>query len=196
MNTFTEVGIYLIQTLANLYLFFILVRFLLQLCKANFYNPISQFVVKATALPITHLQKFCPAMGNFDTSTIALAMLLQAFAIQGSILIYSNELIPIMSLLSWSVLGVVTMLLNIYFYGLLIVIVLSWVAPHSQHPAIAILWQLMDPVMIPFRRLLPAMGGIDLSPILMFMLLNVLRIFVRNIAAATHLPAMFVPGIM
>jgi YggT family protein len=196
MNTFTEIGIYLIQTLANLYLFFILVRFLLQMCKANFYNPISQFIVKATALPVTYLQKVFPPVSNFNSSAIVLALLLQVFSIQGSILIYSGEFVPVLSLLSWSVVGIATMLLNIYFYGLLIVIILSWVAPQSHHPAIAILWQLMDPVMAPFRRLIPAMGGIDLSPILMFILLNILRIFVRNVAAATHLPAMVVPGIM
>ena len=196
MSTFTEISIYLIQALASFYLLIILLRFLLQVCKANFYNPISQFIVKATAKPITPLQKVFPAFSNFNTASLVLAMMVQIVAIQGSAMVYNGQLLPVLSLLTWSALGMVTMLLNIYFYGLLIVIVLSWVAPQSRHPAVALMWQLRDPVMTPFRKLLPSLGGLDLSPILMFMLLNVLRIFVRNVAISAQLPPLFVPGVM
>jgi YggT family protein len=196
MNAFTEIGIYLIQTVANIYLLFVLVRFLLQLCKANFYNPISQFVVKVTAPPIGPLQKVFPSFNNFNSACVMLAIIVQMMAIQGSAFVYSGSLVPLLSMLIWSVLGIATLLLNIYFYGLLIVIVLSWVAPQSRHPAIALLWQLMEPIMAPFRKLIPPLGGLDLSPILMFMLLNVLRILVRNLAHSAQLPPLFVPGIM
>ncbi len=87
------------------------------------------------------------------------------------------------------------MLINIYIYGLLAAIILSWVAPHNPHPAIGLLWQLMEPVLAPFRRLLPAMGGLDLSPILVFLVLNVLRIFISHAASAAQLPTWAVPGI-
>ena len=196
MSTFTEISIYLIQAVANFYLLFVLLRFLLQLCKANFYNPISQFVVKVTAAPITPLQKVFPPFNNFNSACMVLAVIVQTLAIQSSAFVYSGSLVPILSSLTWSLLGIATLLLGIYFYGLLIVIILSWVAPRSRHPAIALLWQLMEPIMAPFRKLIPPLGGLDLSPILMFMLLNVLRILVRNLAHSVHLPPLFVPGIM
>ncbi len=196
MSTFTEIAIYLIQAVANFYLLLVLLRFLLQLCKANFYNPVSQFVVKATAAPITPLQKIFPPFNNFNSACMALAIIVQVLAIQGSVAVYGGGLVPIVSLLSWALLGIATLLLNIYFYGLLIVIVLSWIAPQSQHPAIALLWQLMDPVMTPVRKLIPSLGGIDLSPILLFMLINVLRIFVRKLAVTAQLIPGLVPGIM
>ena len=196
MSTFTEISIYVIQALANLYLLIVLMRFLLQICKANFYNPISQFAVKATAAPMAPLQKVFPPFKNFSTACIVLALIVQAVAIQGSVFIFNGEMMPIVALLIWSLVGITSMLLNIYFYGLLIVIVVSWVAPQSHHPAIALLWQLMDPVMAPFRKLIPSLGGLDLSPILMFLLLNVLRISVSNLAASVNAPGLFVPGLM
>ena len=196
MSAFTEISIYLIQAVANFYLLFVLLRFLLQICKANFYNPISQFVVKVTAAPIAALQKVFPPFNNFNSACVALAVIVQVLAIEASAFIYNGSLVPIPSLLSWSLLGIATLLLNIYFYGLLIIIVLSWVAPQSRHPAIALLSQLMEPIMTPFRKLIPPLGGLDLSPILMFMLLNVLRILVRNLAHSAQLYPLFVPGIM
>ncbi len=196
MSTVTEISIYLIQALANLYLLMVLVRLMLQLAKANFYNPVSQFVVKATALPLTPLQKIFPPFKNLNNACLVLALLVQLLAIQASALVYNGALVPIASSLSWAVLGIASLILNIYFYGLFIVIILSWVAPRSHHPAIALLWQLMEPVMAPFRRLIPPLGGLDLSPIVLFLLINILRIFVRNLAATTHLIPLFVPGIM
>lgn len=196
MSTFTEIAIYLIQAVANFYLLLVLLRFLLQICKANFYNPISQFVVKATAVPMTPLQKIFPAFNNINSACIVLAIIVQLAAILGSALVYNGTLVPIATLLTWALLGIATLLLNIYFYGLLIAIVLSWIAPQNHHPAIALLWQLIEPVMAPFRKLIPSLGGIDLSPILVFMLLNVLRIFIRSLAVSASLPPLFVPGIM
>ena len=196
MSTVTEISIYLIQAIANLYLLIVLIRLMLQLAKANFYNPLSQFVVKATALPLTPLQKLFPPIKNFNSGCLVLALLVQLVAIQASALVHSGTLIPIIMSLSWAVVGIASLILSIYFYGLFIVIILSWVAPQSHHPAIALLWQLMEPVMAPFRRLIPPMGGLDLSPIVLFLLINVLRIFVRNVAGATQVIPLFVPGIM
>lgn len=196
MSTVTEISIYLIQAIANLYLLIVLIRLMLQLAKANFYNPVSQFVVKATALPLTPLQKIFPPFKNFNSACLALALLVQLMAIQASALVYNGTLVPIVMSLSWALLGIASLMLNIYFYGLFIVIILSWVAPQSHHPAIALLWQLMEPVMAPFRKLIPPLGGLDLSPIVLFLLINVLRIFVRNLAGATQLIPLFVPGIM
>jgi YggT family protein len=87
------------------------------------------------------------------------------------------------------------LLLNVYFFALLAMIILSWVAPGSNHPAIYLLHQLTEPVMAPFRNALPPMGGLDFSPILVFILINVLQIALRHLAAGAGMPAGLVIGL-
>ncbi|KJS08761.1 MAG: membrane protein [Gammaproteobacteria bacterium BRH_c0] len=194
MNAFTDVGTFLIQSLATIYLVVILLRFLLQLCGANFYNPVSQFAHKATLPLLAPLRKLFPAYGKLDFASLILALLLQWLAIQLTASLNGNALINVLYVLWWGVLGIISMLINIYIYGLLAAIILSWVAPNNQHPVVTLLWQLMEPVMAPFRKLLPNLGGLDLSPILVFLVLNMFRIFVTHAANASQLPGWAVPG--
>ena len=74
-------------------------------------------------------------------------------------------------------------------------IILSWVAPGSGHPAVYLLYQITEPVMAPFRKLLPAMGGMDFSPILVFILINVIQIALRHMATSVGLHPALVIGI-
>jgi len=194
MNAFTDVGTFLIQSLATIYLVVVLLRFLLQLCGANFYNPVSQFAHKATLPLLAPLRKLFPAYGKLDFASLILALLLQWLAIQLTASLNGNALINVLYVLWWGVLGIISMLINIYIYGLLAAIILSWVAPNNQHPVVTLLWQLMEPVMAPFRKLLPNLGGLDLSPILVFLVLNMFRIFVTHAANASQLPGWAVPG--
>src|SRR5690606_20477380 len=135
-----------------------------------------------------------PAFGNFDFASLILALLLQWLAIQLTASLNGNALINVLNVMWWGVLGILSMLINIYIYGLLAAIILSRVAPHHPPPAIALLWQLMEPVMAPFRKLVPNLGGLDLSPILVFLVLNMCRIFVTHAANAAQLPGWAVPG--
>ena len=98
-------------------------------------------------------------------------------------------------LLSWAVLGTLGMLINIYFIAILASIIISWVAPGSYNPLILLLHQLTEPVMAPFRKIVPAMGGLDLSPIFVFLAINVLQIMLGHIAASVNLPVAYVIGI-
>ena len=101
----------------------------------------------------------------------------------------------IVLLLLWSVLGVIGLLVNIYFFALLAMIILSWVAPGSRHPAIYLLHQITEPVMAPVRKLLPPMGGLDFSPILVFILINIIQIVLRNLASGIGLHPALVIGL-
>ena len=195
MNTFTQAGTFLIQSLGSLYLSIVLLRFLLQWAKADFYNPISRFLVKATHLPSAPLRKLLPTFGSFDMASLVLALLVQWITIQLSASINGVGLINILLALSWGAVGAISLVLNLYLYGLLVIIIVSWVAPQSQHPILLLLNQLLAPVMEPFRRIIPSLGGLDLSPIFMFLVINMLQIFVRGLAAYLQLPPPIVPGI-
>ena len=195
MNAFAQSGTYLVQTLGSVYLLIVMLRFLLQLLRADFQNPISQFVIKATHIPSRPIRKLLPTYRTFDGATLVLAILVQWLVIQLTATINGASIIHPGHAISWSVLGIISLVLNIYFYGLLAVIILSWVAPYNNHPAIALLYQIIEPVTAPFRRLIPPLGGLDLSPIFMFLVIGMLQRFVNALAHSMLLPAAVVPGI-
>ena len=155
-----KIFITVLQFVSMFYLTVVLLRFLLQLARADFYNPISQFVVKATNAPLRPLRRVIPGIGGVDGA----------------------------SLLAWSGVYVLDLIINIYFWSVLAVVIISWVAPQSDHPAIALVAQITEPVMRPVRNIVPPLGGLDLSPIFVFLILNVLRVVVDHLGAAVGMP--------
>jgi YggT family protein len=192
MGAVSEIAGYLISTLITFYLFVVILRFILQLARADFYNPISQFIVKATNPPLRPMRRFIPPLGGLDSSSFLLAIIVQALGISALLWINYGAIAPPLSLFIWSLLGVATAFTKLFFITILVSIVFSWLAPQSRHPALVLLHQLNEPVMAPFRRILPDMGGLDLSPILVFICINVLEIIIRHGAVASGMP----PGIV
>ena len=195
MTAFNEIFVYLLQTFLSLYLVAMLLRFLLQLVRADFYNPISQFLVKITNPLVVPVRKMVPGFGGIDVASLLLALLLQLAGIVALLLVNGLGLPGPLLLLVWSCLGVIGLLVNIYFFALLAMIILSWVAAGSRHPAIFLLYQITEPVMAPFRKVLPSMGGLDFSPILVFILINIIQIALRHMAAGVGLHPALVIGI-
>tara|TARA_R110001592_G_scaffold363043_1_gene679665 strand:- start:150042 stop:150629 length:588 start_codon:yes stop_codon:yes gene_type:complete len=184
MGAINDIFAYVVQTFLSLYLIAMLLRFLLQVVRADFYNPICQFLVKVTNPLVIPLRRVVPALAGIDMASLLLAFLLQVAAIAALVFIKLGGLPPISILLLGGVLGVVALLVNIYFFALLAMIILSWVAAGSRHPAIYLLFQITEPVMAPFRKVLPSMGGLDFSPILVFILINIIQIALSHMAAA------------
>ncbi len=195
MNALNNILVYLIQTLLGLFLLAMLLRFLLQLVRADFYNPISQFLVKVSNPLVLPLRKVIPGYAGLDLASLLLAVLLQLLAIVAILLLSGNGIPSLPLLLIWSILGVISLLVNIYFFALLAMIILSWVAPGSNHPAIYLLYQITEPVMAPLRKLLPPMGGLDFSPILVFVLINIIQIALRHLADGVGLHPALVLGL-
>ena len=195
MSALNEILGYLIQTALSLYMVAMLLRFLLQLVKADFYNPISQFLVKITNPLVIPLRRVIPGIGGLDLASLLLAVLLQVLAIVALMLLNGLGMPNPLILVVWSTLGIVGLLVNIYFFALLAMIILSWIAGGSSNPAISLLHQITEPVMAPFRKILPAMGGLDFSPILLFILINVLQIALRHLAGGVGLHPALVIGL-
>ena len=184
MNALSAVLTYLVQTLLGLFLIAMLLRFLLQTVRADFYNPISQFVVKLTNPLVIPLRAIIPSYAGIDFASLVLVFLLQMAGIALVFLLRLGTLPPLHSLVLGAMLGVVALLVQFYIFALLATIILSWVAQGSRHPAILLLYQVTEPIMAPFRKLLPAMGGLDFSPIIVFILINVIQIVISHMAAA------------
>ena len=192
---FSEIGHLLIQTVFNLYLLAVLLRFLLQLARADFYNPVSQFVVKVTNPLVKPLRRVIPGVMGLDLASLLLALLVQMAALALICLMLLGGLPNLLLLLIWSVIAVMAMVVNIYFIAILVSIVLSWVAGGSYNPMVVLIHQLTEPVMAPFRKLLPPLGGLDLSPILVFLAINVVQIVLRHLAASVGRPLQLVLGL-
>jgi YggT family protein len=195
MSAINEIFAYLVQTALSLYLLVMLLRFLFHFARADFYNPISQFVVRATNPLVRPTRRLFPAFGRFASASLVLAVVLQALGIVTLLLLHGAGLVGPTLIVAWSVIGVLGLLVNIYFFALLAMIIISWVAPTSRHPALLLLWQVTEPVMAPVRRILPPMGGLDFSPILVFILINVLQIALRHMAAGVGLHPALVMGV-
>lgn len=186
-----QIGLLLVNALAGFFLFAVLLRFVLQAARADFYNPISQFVVKATNPLVVPLRKIVPGFAGFDWAAIVLMILVQALAISLSLIIAGYGL-PWASIATWALLGTSGMFLKLYFWGLLIMIIASWLAPQSGNPALQLLRQIMEPVMAPIRKVLPDMGGLDLSPIVLFLVINVFEIVLISMARETGAPGFII----
>ncbi len=191
----SEIGHLLIQTVFNLYLLVVLLRFLLQLARADFYNPVSQFVVRVTNPAVKPLRRVIPGVMGIDFASLVLALLVQMVALALIYLMFGAGIPNPLLLLIWAVIGVVAMIVNIYFIAILASIILSWVASGSYNPTVTLIHQLTEPVMAPFRKLLPPLGGLDLSPILVFLLINVVQVVLRHLAASVGLSAKLVLGL-
>jgi YggT family protein len=189
----TQIANYLLHTLITLYLGCLLLRLLLQWCRADFYNPISQFVIKATHPLVGPVRRVIPAIGRVDTATLLLLIGLEVVAIALLCLINYGAL-PLPSIALWAPIGIASLLVHFYFLLLIVMIVLSWVAPFSRHPAALLVWQLCEPVMAPLRKVIPPLGGLDISPIFLFIGINVLTIVLNHAAAAVGLVPLLVPG--
>ena len=191
MGAMTEVLNYLLQTVLGLLLLLVLLRLLLQQARADFYNPISQFVAKVTNPLLKPLQKVAPGLWGI----VVLLLLLQILSIASILLLGGYSLPNPLIMVVWALLGLVGLLVNFYFFAILAMIILSWIAPGSSNPAVYLLRQLTEPVMAPCRRLLPPMGGLDLSPIFVFIGINIVQIFLRHAAAGVGLHPALVIGL-
>ena len=171
---FSGLGVFLIDTLVSLYLFALMLRFLLQWAEADFYNPISQFLVKLTHPPLRYLRRFIPSVRRIDSASLVLMLAVQ---ILSDYLVFTLQQISASpaSLLLVALGQLLELLYNILFYSILISVVLSWVAPRGYNPAMKLLYDLTDPLLAFFRRFLPPMGGIDISPLLALVALQLAK---------------------
>lgn len=165
----------LITTVADIYTLLIVLRFLLQWVRADFYNPISQFVVKATNPLLMPLRRVIPGFFGIDFPSIVLALLVQIFGLVLLLLVVGGLAFYPVAYFFYGVFGVIDVTLNFYFFAIVILIVISWIAPGTYNPAAAMLQQVIDPVMAPIRRVLPAMGGLDFSPMVVLFIIYILR---------------------
>ncbi len=160
-----------IETILGLYLIAVTLRFVFQLCRVDFRNPISQMIVTVTNPPLKALRKIIPGLFGIDMASVVLILIVGT--IKTSLLLTVSGYPTNLSGALVLTLGeVINTIIWTFLISILASAVLSWVAPRAHHPVISIVRDISDPVLRPFRRILPPMSGIDLSPLLALLALN------------------------
>ncbi|WP_290648014.1 YggT family protein [Aquisalimonas sp.] len=155
---------FLVNTLFGLYILAVMLRFLLQWVRADYRNPISQFLIRVTQPPLQPLRRVIPPIGRADTSAIVLMLLLQ-FCTLALVYWINGTNVSAGFLFVRSVAELLNLLLNVFLVVVIIRVILSWVNPGHYNPAIGVIDNLAEPVLAPARRIIPSIGGLDLSPI-------------------------------
>lgn len=173
-----EISIFLLRTFANLFVIVLLLRLFMQFFRANFRNPLAQAIVQLTSPLIVPVRRIVPAIGKIDTATVLVAYVFEVIFLAALLLLIG--LSPDASLLFYGAVRLVLLSIQLYTFAIIISVILSWIAAGGHNPAAALLHDLVDPVLKPFRRVVPLIGGLDLSPLLALIVLQIANIIVSN----------------
>jgi len=178
---FGHAGVYLIQVLFGLYILAVMLRFLFQLVRADFYNPISQVIVKVTNPPLLPLRRLIPGLYGIDLASVVLLFVLQALELYLIIGLQRGFQMGLAGVSIMAVAQLIELAVYIMIFAIFIRIIISWINPMSAYnPAMSLLTSLTEPLMRPARRLIPPISGLDLSPIAVFVVLQLFIILFVN----------------
>ncbi|MGB3624114.1 YggT family protein [Ketobacter sp. MCCC 1A13808] len=178
---------FLIDYAFMIYLSIVLARFILQLVRADFYNPISQFIVKATSPLLNPLRRVVPGVGGIDMASLVLFILL--VVVKLALYMYVFHILPVLNPLQMFILllmSIASTVINFFLFVIFAAAILSWVvaASGNYNPVVDILNQIAEPVLAPARKIIPAMGGLDISP----MLVMIALIFIKQLFGLNGIP--------
>jgi YggT family protein len=170
-------AVFLIDTVFGLYLFALVLRFLFQWVNADYYNPICQFVVKITHPPLRQLRRIIPPIGRVDTSTLVLMLALQVLASYLVLKLEGVEL-NLAALTIFSASQLIELVLNILMFAVILTAVMSWIHASRHNPAVSLLHSITSPMLKWSRKLLPPMSGIDFSPLIPIIGIQLLKMLI------------------
>ncbi len=188
MSTLIEILVFLIRVFGGLYLSIILLRFLLQSARADFYNPVSQTLVKLTNPLVVPLRRIIPGLWGVDLASVLLAVVFHWLVMQVILFVMGAGLIPPHLMLAWSLIGVSLNIITLYIFAGFVLFITSFLAPYSRNPVIVLVQQLLEPLLAPIRKFIPPMGGLDFSLFFAGIALYVLRIAVYGIGQNLQTP--------
>lgn len=170
----TNPAVFLVDVVFGLYILAVMLRFLLQLCRADFYNPLAQALVKITNPPLKPLRRFIPGLAGIDLASLLLMLVLQTLALFVVTLITGAQ--PgLLTLVVLALAELTNLLLNVFLFAILIQVILSWLNPGAYNPALSMLYSLTEPVLRPARRFIPPIAGLDLSPMVVMVGLQLVK---------------------
>lgn len=175
----TQAVYFIVSALAQLVVLVFLLRFWLPVMRADFRNPLAQGILRLTSPVIVPVRRLLPPVGRVDTATVLVLFALQVVVVL-LLLALSGRMYDPLSIGIVAVLELAVHSLYLFFFIVLISVILSWVAPHNYNPVVAMLNTMSEPILRPFRRLVPTLGGLDISPVFALILLQAGVILLRS----------------
>ncbi len=176
---FTNPAVFLIETVFELAVLVVLLRLLLQWVRADFHNPVSQFVVRVTQPVLAPLRRALPPAGKVDTASVVLLFAIKLIELALISFVMGGRPERIDGLILHAFADLLGLAMNVFLFSILIQVVLSWVNPAAAwNPMTRILYSLTEPLLVPARRLLPPMGGFDFSPIIVLVGLQLAKMLI------------------
>lgn len=167
-------GEYLVTLVFQLYILAVMLRFLLQLVRADFYNPLSQLLITVTNPVLRHLRRWIPGYAGIDWPSILLMLFLQSAELSLIALLKPVGFPAISGLFLLALAHLFKMAIWIFIILILLQILISWINPGAYSPATILIYQLTDPVLRPCRRVIRPVGGLDFSPLVVLVMLQLL----------------------
>ncbi|MFL0811365.1 MAG: YggT family protein [Agarilytica sp.] len=187
MSLASNIFDYLAQALGGLFLFAIILRFFLQLARADFYNPISQGIVRGTNPLLIPMRRVVPGIFGIDIASLALALILQVVIGEINFFIGTGQFYNPLAALVFGLLGILKLMIFLGYGICIVAVVSSFIAPYSDHPVVNLTRQLLDPLSRPIQKILPPMGGLDFSIFFIFLALGVFNMIIKSVAFQLHL---------
>ncbi len=173
--------IFILNLVGKLLVGVFIMRFLLQLVRADFYNPISQSIVSVTNPLVMPLRKIIPGLKGLDLASLVAAALMQVVVLLVLYMIQSGGgILTATTLLVESFFSLINLIFSIYIVTIFLRVLLSWINPDPRNPVVSMLFSLTEPILAPARRIIPTLGVLDLSPIVVLVLLQALQILINN----------------
>jgi YggT family protein len=169
---------FLIRTLFDLYILIIMLRFLLQVVRADFYNPLSQLVVRASNPVLVPLRRLIPGLGGVDISSVMLMLTLKMAELALIVMVVRGLEPSVVQLLIISFADLTQLAVYVFIFAVIIQVVLSWIAPGTFNPVVSLVFSLTEPLLGRARKLIPPFSGLDLSPLIVLVGLQLILILV------------------
>jgi YggT family protein len=178
---FTQIGVFLVDTIVAFFVFLLLARFHFQWLRVPFRNPVGEFVLATTSWLVVPARRVVPGLAGLDLPTLLLAWLLQALGLWAQAAMLGAE--PgALTVAAIALVDVLRYSLYILVFAVIVQALLSWINPYT--PLAPVFDALTRPFLRPLRRFVPLAGNIDLTPLILLVILYVLLIMVNHLRMA------------
>jgi YggT family protein len=176
LNSFSNAGMFLIQSVFDLYIFILLLRIILQWANTDSRNPLFVLVAKLTSPPLRLISRLIPRLQGIDLAAVTLLLGLEMIKIAFLVWLQTNTTPHLIGLLVVGFAELLNQLINIFFYAVITLTILSWISPLADGPLVEILVRISEPLIKPIRKILPSISGLDFSPLILIIGLKLLSI--------------------
>jgi len=176
LNSFSTAGMFLLQSIFDLYIFILLLRIVLQWVNTDSHNPLFVLIAKLTNPPLRPICRVIPSLHGIDLAAILLLLGLEMIKIALLVWLQVNATPHLIGLVVLGFAELLHQLINIFFYTIIALTILSWVSPLAHGPLIEILVRVSEPLIRPVRGILPSISGLDFSPLILIIGLKLLTI--------------------